>query len=99
MNLHTPSLDAARHYVARDDAAIAAAREAAEDVAASRSTVAALNSIRAIDFSPAVAAQICAVLSSRIAGASWGHFPEAIDAVDMLDGAHDTLGEAVSSAS
>ena len=74
-------------------AAAEAARIQAQDVAASRPAVAAIKAISAIDFTPAVAAQLCAVLSNRIEASSWSHFPEAVTAMELLDSCVDGLAE------
>ena len=86
-----PSLDAAACLADRISAAESDAREQAQDVAAARWAVAALHAIPAIDFTPAVAAQIAAVLSAKVTLASWGHFDNAVIAREYLDDAHDTL--------
>jgi hypothetical protein len=74
-------------------AAAEAQRQQAQDVAASRATVDAIHAISQLDFTPAVAAQIAAVLSNRIEKASWGHWPEALAAMELLDGVHDRLAD------
>ena len=94
MNADHPSVDAARHYKPLFDAADEAARIKAQDLTASRAAVAAIKAISDIDFTPAVVAQLCAVLSNRVAEeVSWSHWPEAIDAAECLDNAHDWLAQ------
>jgi len=66
-------------------------RQQACDVAAFRPIQDAINRTSAIDFTPALVSQICAVLSNRISGASWSHFPEAVSAMEKLDDASDEL--------
>lgn len=90
MRVEIPSLDAAAHMADRLDAANEAARIKAQDITSARFAAAAIKAIGA-DFTPAVAAQLCAVLSSQIASSGWGHWTEAIDASECLDSAHDRL--------
>jgi len=94
MNVNIPSLDASAHYTELLDAANEAARIKAQDLTASRAAVAAIKAIAEIDLTPAVVAQLCAVLSNRVAEeVSWSHWPEAIDAAECLDNAHDWLAQ------
>ena len=75
---------------------IAAAEEAriqAQDLAAARPAVAAIHAIAQVDLTPEVIAQLCGVLSARIAASGWSHFPEAVTAMELLDSAHDRLAE------
>ena len=91
MRIDIPSLDASAHYTELLDAANEAARIKAQDLTASRAAVAAIKAIADIDFTPAVAAQIACVLSNQIAESSWSHWPEASDAIEHMDCAHDRL--------
>ena len=86
-----PSIDAAACLADRISAAESDAREQAQDVAAARWAVDAIKQIAAIDLTPAVCAQIAAVLSDRVAHASWAHFATVEDALADLDNAVDTL--------
>lgn len=61
------------------------------EVKAARGVADAIKAINDIDFTPSVAAHICAVLSARITGGSWSHFEEAARAIECLDDAHDAL--------
>ena len=86
-----PSIDAAKHYEPLLQAAEEAARIQAQDLSAARISTVAIQSIPDIDFTPAVVAQLCAVLSSRIAKSNWSHFTEGQGAMETLDGLHDQL--------
>ena len=94
IRLDCPSLDAAACLADRIGAAESDAREQAQDVAAARWAVDAIKQIAAIDLTPAVCAQIAAVLSERVSLASWAHFDGIEDALADLDRAADTLAAA-----
>jgi len=79
------------HAMQAEMAADAEARAAAHDVAASRAAAAAIRAISDIDFTPAVAGQIAAVLSNRISECAWSHWPEAVSASEYLDSTVDVL--------
>lgn len=92
VNVNMPSIDAARALGDGIRHAENLARAQADDLAAMRKASDAIKAIAEIDFTPAVASHLAAILSNRVANASWSHFPNAHDAIAHLDDAHDTLG-------
>jgi hypothetical protein len=86
-----PSRDAAKHYEPLLAAAESAARRQAADVSAARFAACAIKSIPDAQLTPAVVAQLAAVLVNRISASPWGHFALAVAAVEYLDEAVDAL--------
>lgn len=92
VNASAPNLDAAAYYGDRIAQAEAIAKAIAQDVTAARGAADDIKAIAEIDFTPAVAAQLAAVLAGRVGKASWSHFEGVEDILASLDSAVDGLG-------
>ncbi len=91
MNSTSPSLDAARHFEPRLVETDAANQAIAQDVSAGRAAVAAIKAIPQALFTPAVCAQLVAVLSGKVAAGYWSSTSLGEVAGLVLDDLHDDL--------